>query len=95
MLLTGVSVCLCVCATADPLKSAHTASTFRMLGDIYSSQGVRGLFVGLYHCVVDVTEPTGLTPRIAKVAPACAIMISTYEAGKHFFAERNSTTLRT
>lgn len=28
---------------------------------------------------------TGLTPRVVKVAPACAIMISSYEVGKRFF----------
>ena len=33
---------------------------------------------------------TGLTPRIVKVAPACAIMISTYEFFKQFFRERNA-----
>ncbi|KAI8852512.1 mitochondrial carrier domain-containing protein [Chytridium lagenaria] len=32
----------------------------------------------------------GLSPRIAKVAPSCAIMISTYEFGKRFF-ERPKT----
>ncbi|KAJ3096347.1 hypothetical protein HDU97_006020 [Phlyctochytrium planicorne] len=34
----------------------------------------------------------GLSPRIAKIAPACAIMISTYEFGKRFFEKRNSTS---
>lgn len=32
---------------------------------------------------------TGLTPRIAKVAPACAVMISSFEAIKEFFHIRN------
>jgi len=32
---------------------------------------------------------SGLTPRIIKVAPACAIMISSYEFFKAFFRQRN------
>uniref|UniRef100_A0A8D2NQY6 Solute carrier family 25 member 40 n=1 Tax=Zosterops lateralis melanops TaxID=1220523 RepID=A0A8D2NQY6_ZOSLA len=31
----------------------------------------------------------GITPRLFKVAPACAIMISTYEYGKSFFSHLN------
>ncbi len=43
---------------------------------IYATEGFRGLF-------------TGYVPRIVKVAPACAIMISTYEYGKSFFVRYN------
>ena len=32
----------------------------------------------------------GLVPRIVKVAPACAITISSYEMGKRFFQQHNS-----
>jgi len=44
--------------------------------EIWSAHGARGFW-------------TGLTPRIMKVAPACAIMISSYEFFKQFFAKRN------
>ncbi len=37
-------------------------------------------YVGLY---------TGMAPRIAKIAPACAIMIGSYEMCKRYFAEHN------
>lgn len=31
----------------------------------------------------------GFMPRVIKVAPACAVMISTYEFGKAFFQKVN------
>lgn len=49
------------------------ASTPAILRDIVRQEGWRGL-------------TKGLTARVAKVAPACAIMISAYETGKHVFA---------
>lgn len=45
--------------------------------NIYRNHGFRGLF-------------TGLLPRIFKVAPACAIMIATFEYGKQFFRVYNT-----
>ncbi|KPJ02431.1 Solute carrier family 25 member 40 [Papilio xuthus] len=45
--------------------------------NIYSNHGFKGLF-------------TGLLPRIFKVAPACAIMIATFEYGKQFFQKYNT-----
>ncbi|KAJ2962382.1 hypothetical protein NQZ79_g2555 [Umbelopsis isabellina] len=48
-----------------------------MLRQIVQQEGYQGLF-------------RGLTPRIAKVAPSCAIMISSYELGKSFFAKSRS-----
>jgi solute carrier family 25 protein 39/40 len=44
--------------------------------EILAHEGVSGLF-------------TGLIPRILKVAPACAIMIASYEYCKRFFSTRN------
>eukprot|EP00043_Microstomoeca_roanoka_P003763 m.45668 g.45668 ORF g.45668 m.45668 type:complete len:341 (+) comp12194_c0_seq2:435-1457(+) len=52
-------------------------SVFFIIKDIYATYGWRGLFAGI-------------TPRVAKVAPACAIMISSYEFFKQFFREKNS-----
>ena len=34
---------------------------------------------------------TGLSPRIVKVAPSCALMIASYEFGKSFFARRRAS----
>lgn len=44
---------------------------------IYKNHGISGLF-------------TGVVPRIFKVAPACAIMIATFEYGKQFFQTYNT-----
>ncbi|XP_045125296.1 solute carrier family 25 member 40-like isoform X2 [Portunus trituberculatus] len=56
-------------------RARSSRSTWGMLEYIYQQQGVRGLF-------------SGLVPRLAKVMPACAIMISTYEYTKKFFRSR-------
>ena len=40
--------------------------------DIWTAEGYKGL-------------TRGMTARMAKVAPACAIMISSYEFGKSYF----------
>ncbi|KAI8066412.1 mitochondrial carrier domain-containing protein [Gongronella butleri] len=52
----------------------------RMMGilrAVYKQEGVSGLF-------------RGLGPRLAKVAPSCGIMISSYELGKSFFAQHHA-----
>jgi solute carrier family 25 protein 39/40 len=54
-----------------------SCSTWKTIRKIYAQGGVKGLF-------------TGLTPRLVKVAPACAIMISTFEYGKSFFQTYNA-----
>lgn len=48
----------------------------QMLSNIYQANGFRGLFAGV-------------TPRIIKISPACAIMVATFEYGKSFFYLRN------
>lgn len=51
-------------------------SMFRFLADIYRKEGVGALYAGF-------------GPRVMKIAPACAIMISSYEIGKKFFKNGN------
>ncbi|KAM4598177.1 mitochondrial glutathione transporter SLC25A39 isoform 2-T3 [Polymixia lowei] len=57
-----------------PLK--RTTSTWHIMKEICAESGYRGLFAGFL-------------PRVIKVAPACAVMISTYEFGKAFFQKVN------
>ncbi|XP_037366421.1 probable mitochondrial glutathione transporter SLC25A40 isoform X2 [Talpa occidentalis] len=52
-------------------------STWAIMKNIVAKNGLSGLF-------------TGLIPRLIKIAPACAIMISTYEFGKSFFQKQNA-----
>lgn len=51
-------------------------STWTIMKNIVAKNGFSGLF-------------TGIIPRVVKIAPACAIMISTYEFGKAFFKKQN------
>ncbi|XP_060680950.1 probable mitochondrial glutathione transporter SLC25A40 isoform X2 [Hemiscyllium ocellatum] len=51
-------------------------ATWKIMERIVTESGFGGLFVGLL-------------PRLMKVAPACAIMISSYEYGKSFFRKIN------
>lgn len=55
-------------------------STFSLLLKLQKEKGIQGLFAGI-------------TARIAKVAPACAIMITSYEYGKAFFRQQNQKAL--
>ncbi|XP_034486496.1 solute carrier family 25 member 40 [Drosophila innubila] len=58
--------------TDSPAKELSKQSTFSRLASIYRAFGFRGLFAGY-------------GPRLIKVAPACAIMISTFEYSKSYF----------
>lgn len=58
-------------------KPSRSSNTWSIIQRIYHQNGLKGLF-------------TGLTPRLVKVAPACAIMIATFEHGKRFFQSYNA-----
>ncbi|CAG5136352.1 unnamed protein product [Candidula unifasciata] len=58
-------------------KLKGSTSTWKIIRNIYSTEGFRALFAGL-------------PPRLLKVAPSCAIMISTFEYFKRLFASHNS-----
>ncbi|RCK56004.1 Mitochondrial carrier protein MTM1 [Candida viswanathii] len=55
----------------------HKTNMFKFLYNIYRTEGVGALYAGF-------------PPRVMKIAPACAIMISSYEIGKKFFKNNNS-----
>eukprot|EP00075_Anas_platyrhynchos_P019489 XP_027308742.1 solute carrier family 25 member 40 [Anas platyrhynchos] len=61
---------------SETLKIPQSASTWAVMRKIVAKNGIAGLFAGI-------------GPRLFKVAPACAIMISTYEYGKSFFSHLN------
>lgn len=52
------------------------SGTIDIVRSIVRRHGWQGLFAGL-------------GPRVAKVAPACGVMIGTYETAKQYFAVRN------
>lgn len=54
--------------------SGTKKSMFRFLSDIVKAEGFSALYVGLI-------------PRVLKIAPSCAIMISSYELGKRYFSK--------
>ncbi|XP_055614518.1 probable mitochondrial glutathione transporter SLC25A40 isoform X2 [Uranotaenia lowii] len=57
-------------------KPMRSTGTFETMRKIFMRNGIKGLF-------------SGLTPRLVKVAPACAIMIASFEYGKNFFYNYN------
>jgi len=58
------------------IKPGLTRSNITIARELVSEQGGRALY-------------SGLTPRLLKVAPACAIMISSYEFCKEFFKSQH------
>ncbi|XP_026173505.1 mitochondrial glutathione transporter SLC25A40 [Mastacembelus armatus] len=65
---------------AKNLSHQVSSSTLSVMSRIVTQDGIGGLF-------------SGFLPRLIKVAPACAIMISTYEFGKAFFRKHNQERL--
>ncbi|TPX09284.1 uncharacterized protein E0L32_009476 [Thyridium curvatum] len=63
-------------AKAAPAKVPEEQRMARLLWHIFRTEGMQGLF-------------RGWIPRTLKVAPSCAIMISTYELGKRLFRDVN------
>jgi len=57
--------------------SGRSRGNLTIAKELLNEQGIKSLF-------------TGLIPRLLKVAPACAIMISSYEFCKGFFRQQNS-----
>ncbi|KAL6453492.1 MTM1 Mitochondrial carrier protein MTM1 [Candida maltosa Xu316] len=63
--------------TMDENKAASRMNMFKFLFKIYKNEGMGALYAGF-------------GPRVMKIAPACAIMISSYEVGKKFFKNGNA-----
>ncbi|KAI0417104.1 mitochondrial carrier domain-containing protein [Xylaria grammica] len=65
-----------ISALAGQTLAPEESNMVRLLWHIFKTEGVAGLW-------------TGWIPRTLKVAPACAIMISSYEVGKRVFRSMN------
>lgn len=61
---------------SEPVKSLPQTDTVAALQRIFRTSGIKGLFAGVL-------------PRVIKVAPACAIMITSFEYGKAVFFKHN------
>ncbi|RLV96277.1 Mitochondrial carrier protein MTM1 [Spathaspora sp. JA1] len=62
------------------LGGGDKRNMFKFLINIYRKEGIGALYAGF-------------VPRVMKIAPACAIMISSYEIGKKFFKNGNNNNL--
>lgn len=71
----GINATASASASASATGSAKQ-TVFSRLSMIYRQQGIKGLYVGVF-------------PRMLRVVPACAIMISTFEYSKSFFFHHN------
>ncbi|KAI8974483.1 mitochondrial carrier domain-containing protein [Pilobolus umbonatus] len=60
----------------DSNQSMRNDTRLPLFRQIYQQHGLKGLF-------------SGIIPRIAKIGPSCAIMISSYEMGKIFFTQQH------
>ena len=59
-------------------NGAVKMSNVQVIRDIMKDQGWKGLY-------------SGLVPRLLKVGPACAVMITSYEYCKQYFRQRNKS----
>jgi len=73
---TGSTTQAAIAAMEKSAARPEERNMARLLWHIFSTEGVAGLF-------------RGWIPRTLKVAPACAIMISSYEVGKRAFRGMN------
>lgn len=71
---TGASASASTAAATAAAK--NRPSMFKFLADIAKNEGFSALYIGL-------------APRILKIAPSCAVMISTYEISKNYFHNRS------
>ncbi|CAF0730755.1 unnamed protein product [Rotaria sp. Silwood1] len=68
----------CNCSSTHINQQIQSTRTLSILLHILRVKGPKGLFAGL-------------VPRLLKVAPACAIMITSFETLKTFFQRRNAS----
>lgn len=70
-----------IASSAEKAAAPEEQTMVRLLWHIFRTEGASGLF-------------KGWIPRTLKVAPACAIMISSYEVGKKVFRGINERALK-